>query len=458
MDFPPSARTVPLGTQVAYAIGNAGLQMLGAALSFFLLIFYTDVALVPPAIAASALTIGKLWDTINDPVFGWIADRTRSRHGRRRVYLIHGALPLAVVSAALWVAPGGLSPLAAFFWIIVSYSLFDTVLSMVKMPYEALGAELVSDYDERTSFMALSSIGALAGYMLGAVGMPLIVDAGGDARTGYALAGGIFGLVAGASIAFVAWRIDEPASGAAAQLSKKFWRPLELALKNRAFIILVCAFGLVRLGFTLVMSSLAYFVIYQLQEGRDALPRILLILLAVVGASITFWRWAARKWEKNAAYAAGLLIAACGLGATFLVQPGRIDLLMPLIAIIGTGIAAHWVVPFAMLPDAADQGHAATGEQRTGMYYGLYGLVDKIARVVGTAAVGWLLFFFGYVPNAEQSTHALLGIRLVMGPIPAACILLAVPLLLIYPISRERHAAIAQAVRDRAARPAGLDD
>ena len=88
------------GTKLSYAVGNVGLQMLVAAMSFLLMIFYTDVALVPPAIAGAALLVGKFWDAVNDPLLGWMSDRTRSRHGRHRVYLLYGALPLALAAAA----------------------------------------------------------------------------------------------------------------------------------------------------------------------------------------------------------------------------------------------------------------------------------------------------------------------------------------------------------------------
>jgi len=132
-----------LGTKLGYAVGNVGLQMLIAAMSFLLMIFYTDVALVPPAVAGAALLVGKVWDTINEPLFGWLTDRTRSRHGRPRVYLIYGALPLAVVAAAVWMVPPGLSPWAAFVWIAVTYTLVDTVMTLVQLPYQAMAANMM---------------------------------------------------------------------------------------------------------------------------------------------------------------------------------------------------------------------------------------------------------------------------------------------------------------------------
>ena len=90
-----------LATKLHYSVGQIGFQMLVSAISFYLMIFYTDVALVAPAVASSALLVGKIWDAVNDPLFGYMVDGTRSRHGRRRVYLIFGALPLAGLAAAV---------------------------------------------------------------------------------------------------------------------------------------------------------------------------------------------------------------------------------------------------------------------------------------------------------------------------------------------------------------------
>lgn len=437
-----SRTSLTLGTQLNYAVGNVGLQMLVAGMSFFLLIFYTDVALVPPAVAGSALLVGKIWDTVNDPLFGYLTDRTRSRHGRRRVYLIYGALPLALLAAAIWMMPVGLSPVMAFVWIAFTYTLFDTVATLVQIPYSSLAAEMTRDYDERTSLMAISSVGALLGYILGSVAMPLVVRAAPDAQTGYAIAGAALGLVAGAAIAWVAWRVREPVLEEVRAQTAPPWAALLGAMRSRPFVLLASGCGLARIGLTLVQGGLAYFVVYQLQGSKADLPRMLGALLLVVGASIVFWKWLVDHWEKNYAYAAGLGLAAAGLASLFWLQTGQQWATMAALAVIGVGMGAHWVVPFSMLPDTVDHGQAESGERRTGMYYGLFGLVDKLARTVATAAIGWLLHAFNYVPNVAQSSHSLLGIRLTVGLLPAGCLLAAIPLLLAYPISRARHAAL----------------
>lgn len=448
---PPAALT--LDTKLSYAAGNVGLQMLLAAMNFMLLIFYTDVALVAPAVAGAALLVGKVWDTINDPLFGWMTDRTRSRHGRHRVYLIYGALPLGVAAAAVWMVPPGLSPWAAFLWIALTYTVFDTLMTLVQLPYQAMAANMTRDYDERTSLTAYASMGALIGFFAGSVFMPMLVRAAPDARTGYALAGSCFGLIAGVAVAVVAWRVREPAAeperphnGDIQPVWKSVRETLRTTLRNRPFVMLMSAATLVRLGLTLVQASLAYFVIYQLQGDKGDLPRFMGTLLGVVGLSLFVWKRVVDRWEKNLAYILGLVLCAAGLVALHWVGPGDKWLVTAILVVIGIGMGAHWIVPFAMVPDTIDHGHMQTGERKTGMYYGLYGLMDKLARTLATVMVAGMLDLTGYAPNVAQSPAALQGIGLMTGLLPAVCLALAIPLLLAYPITRSRHAHILSSV------------
>ncbi|CAN7163398.1 MFS transporter [Acidovorax sp. LjRoot194] len=454
-NVPGTATPSPLtlGTKLSYAVGNVGLQMLIAAMNFMLMIFYTDVALVAPAVAGAALLVGKVWDTVNDPLFGWVTDRTRSRWGRHRVYLIYGAIPLGIAAAAVWMVPPGLSPVAAFLWIAITYTVFDTLMTLVQLPYQAMAANMTTDYDERTSLTAYASMGALIGFFAGSVFMPILVRAAPDARTGYALAGSCFGLIAGVAVAVVAWRVREPQGSAAPTEqtdapadARPMWdsvrETLRTTLRNRPFLLLMSAATLVRLGLTLVQASLAYFVIYQLQGDKGDLPRYMGTLLGVVGLSLFGWKYVVDRWEKNWAYVLGLVLCAGGLVALYWVGPGDQRMVTGILVVIGIGMGAHWIVPFAMVPDTIDHGHMQAGERQTGMYYGLYGLMDKLARTLATVMVAGMLDVTGYVPNVAQSASALQGITLMTGVLPAVCLVLAIPLLVAYPITRARHAGI----------------
>ena len=138
-----SGNKLSVRTKVFYGVGDVGNALVNSALQFFLLIFYTDAALLAPAVVGSALLIGKIWDAINDPLFGWVSDRTGSkRFGKRRVYMIFGAIPLGISIALLWFVPRGLQPVGVFLWVACTFLLFDTLWTLTNVPYYALTAEL----------------------------------------------------------------------------------------------------------------------------------------------------------------------------------------------------------------------------------------------------------------------------------------------------------------------------
>ena len=195
-----------------------------------------------------------------------------------------------------------------------------------------------------------------------------------------------------------------------------------------------------------MQASLAYFVIDQVQGDKVSLPRFMGILLAVVGVSLFVWKRVVDRWEKNRAYILGLVFCCAGLVALYWVGPGQQALVTGILVVVGIGMGAHWIVPFAMVPDTIDHGHMQAGERQTGMYYGLYGLVDKLARTLATVLVAGMLELTGYVPNVAQSAQALQGITAMTGLLPALCLVLAIPLLMAYPITRARHADLVRSV------------
>lgn len=434
------SRKLSVGLKLSYSVGNLGFATLVSSISFFLMIFYTDSAMVAPALASTALLVGQIWDIINDPIIGWVSDRTRSRFGRRRVFLIFGALPLAITTVLLWGMPQGLSAVTAFIWIAVSYLLFDTCFTLTQVPYFSMTPELTQDYDERTSLTAYTGTAAALGFVVGSVFVGVIAQYLGTG-IGYTVAGLVMGALAGGTVGFVAWRVKQPPELKMHTSKLSPFASAKEAFSNKPFVLLLCAFASARLAFTLLMTLFAYYVTYQLlQEGR--ITTFLSAFMLCIILFIFFWKWVSDKKGKNVAYALGLGIAAIGVLYSFWIGPGSVQLLFITVVIAGFGLSSHWVMPFAMIPDVVENDQLKTGERREGVYYGLYGLSDKIMRTLGVFIVGWVLQLSGYVPNVSQNETALLGIRLFFGPIPAFLLLLAVPLLFYYPINRKRHAEL----------------
>jgi GPH family glycoside/pentoside/hexuronide:cation symporter len=157
-----------LGTKFKYGLADLGFALITSAMQFFLLFYYTDVAGIDPALAGLALMIGKLtWDAINDPLFGYWSDRTRSRFGRRRIYMLIGAVPLGFAAWIMFSLPKGLTGVPAFLAVLLSFWLVDSFHTMTNTPYSALTPEMTRDYDERASLTSIRMIFSVLGYILG---------------------------------------------------------------------------------------------------------------------------------------------------------------------------------------------------------------------------------------------------------------------------------------------------
>ena len=427
-------------TKVFYGIGDLGNAVVNSAIQFFLMKFYTDAALVLPALAGNALLVGKIWDAVNDPLFGWITDRTKSRFGKRRVFMIFGALPLAIAIALLWFVPA-VDRVWTFVWIAATFLLFDTVWTLTNVPYYALTSELTDDYDERSSLTAYRMAMAVPAYLVGAALTPAIVGLFALQRTGYAFIGIAYGILAGLALLISAAGVRERTKLALARPEPSPFKSLLVALKNRPFVRLCVVYFVINISFAFIKILMAYYLEYQLLMKAET-SLVMGLMLICVTISLPFWQWVSRRIDKGPAYALGMLVGGAAIILTFFLPHQSTGLIYAVAVLAGFGFSAQWIFPWAMVADVADYDRAETGQQRSGMYYGVWGLATKISEALALAAVGWILTGFGYVPNVEQAPQALLGIRLFFGLIPAGIIFLSLPLLLKYPLTRKSHAAI----------------
>jgi GPH family glycoside/pentoside/hexuronide:cation symporter len=436
-------------TKLFYGIGDIGNALVNSAVQFFLMIFYTDGALIPPALVGSALLIGKIWDAVNDPLFGWFSDRFSSkRFGKRRAFMIFGAIPLGISIALLWHVPSCLEQAAIFIWVAFTFILFDTIWTMTNVPYYSLSSELTEDYDERSSLTSFRMILAVPAYIIGAALTPVIVGLFATKYTGYGYVGIIYGVIAAAALLISASGLKEKPDIVQNQSEISPLRAIQYTFRNKPFVRLIIAYLLMNLSFAFIKTLMAYFLIYQLKmEAQVSI--VMGLLLVVVTIMIFPWKKVSEKWDKGPAYALGMGIGAIAIGLCFFL-PNQSTWLIYVIAVAaGIGFAVNWVFPWAMIPDVVDYDRLETGDYRSGMYFGVWGLATKISEAIALAGTGWILALFNYVPNVEQSASTLFGIRLFFGPIPALFILVSLPLLIWYPITRASHLKVRQQLADK---------
>ncbi|HSR30668.1 MAG TPA: MFS transporter [Anaerolineae bacterium] len=438
--------------KLMYGVGDTGLSLTSTILGAYFLIFLTDVVGVAPGIAAVAIFVGRSWDYINDPLFGHISDRTRTRWGRRRPFLLFGALPFALAFTMLWWRPPWDNVLLLGIYYTIAYIAFDASATLIYMPYFALTPELTSDYDERTSLttyrMFFSILGSLVAFTI-----PLLIVGtfDPDNATRVLLMGVTFGIISALPLLFVFFGTRERPEFME-QEKPGLRQSLRAAIKNRPFVFGLVIFLLTWVAVEILQATLLFFIKYVVQRESES-DLIMATIFVTAILTLPLWEWLSRRWSKRWAYIAGIAFwAAVQIVMITLNASTGLALILGMCVMAGIGVGVAHVLPWSMIPDAIEWGELQTGERHEGMFYSLITLTKKVAASLAVPAVALILQFTGYVPNAAlQPPTALLGIRIVIGPIPAVLLCGGILFALLYPLGREQYTQVLEELKSQRA-------
>jgi glycoside/pentoside/hexuronide:cation symporter, GPH family len=449
---------LPFITKLAYGSGDLGTAITAALRGFFLLFFFTNVARLTPGDAALILLVGRIWDAVNDPIVGWLSDRTVTRWGRRRPWLLIGAVPFGLFFFMLWYVPPFSDTGKLFYYIVISI-LLDTFYTIINVPYTALTPELTHDYDERTSLNSFRFAFSVGGALLSAVLHPIIVNSFDDLRTGYLISGLVWAIVSTIPCFIVfAYTRERPESmQAPSEEAIPFFEQLRIAFANGPYRFVISLYLSSWLALQIVQTVLIYYLTYYLAVP-EWIPGTLLAIQASSFIFIFVWSWLSRRLDKRLVYIIGASIWLVVQIALYFVRPDQAYLIFPLGVIAGGGVAVAYLIPWAMMPDVIELDELKTRRRREGVFYGFMVLLQKAGIAIGIFAVGRALGAAGYLvptdamPNPVQPAAALQAIRLFMGPVPALILLGSLAIAYFYPITRERHARILRVLDKRKAR------
>lgn len=456
-DASTNSERLPLLTKLLYGAGDTGFSLTSTIIGAYFGIFLIDVIGLTPGMAAIAVLVGRVWDWINDPLIGHISDRTRSRWGRRRPFLLMGFIPYGLAFAMLWWTPPWTAPTALVAYYAAAYVLYEAAATFVYMPYFALTPELTLDYDERTSLTSYRMFFSILAGLL-AFTVPLMIVGSFRPENGGKvwLMGAVFAVASALPLLITFFGTRERPEFQR-QEQPRILQSVKAALANRPFLF---AAGIFLLTWTTVdiLNALLLFLLRYWLDIEAQSDIVLATIFVVAIFSLPVWSYASRRWNKRRTYVAGISFFAAVQIVLVLIQPGTaLWLILTLAGLAGIGVGAAHVIPWAMIPDAIEWGELSTGERHEGMFYSLITLTKKIAASIAIPLVLGMLEWTGYLPNAaQQPASALLGIRLMTGPLPAVLLCGGIVFALVYPINREEHHAVREELQRRQLAREGL--
>ena len=457
---PTPSRPVPFSVKLAYSAGALTESVKALTFGLFLLFFYTSVRGLSGTLVGTATAIVLAWDALVDPLVGRISDKTRLRFGRRHSFMLWGAILITPTFYAIFSPPGGLSGSRLAIWLIATSLLLRTAQSVFNVPYYALGAELSSNYHERTVITGIRAVAGMAGAMAAAVFSFLVFfpqSAPGtdpkfnpEAYSSMALTFGLLmsagGLVA--TVGTLGERYRLRTADADHEAGKTAWREFLPILSNRPFVLLTLSNSLfflaVVLNATLAMHYLTYYAGIR-DSSNISIFQGSFYCGALVGAGV--WMRLDKIAEKHHLYFAGCLGTAVVLAlAYFLVGEGRLFGTGSLTSITaghgfaGLCAAALWVIPHSMVADNVDEQKRRTGSGEAARLFGVFSLAHQTAAGLALALSGYLLdHFAGLVPGTTtQSPSTVDRIGILYGLLPSALLVVSAFLILPYSLTRER--------------------
>jgi glycoside/pentoside/hexuronide:cation symporter, GPH family len=430
------------GIHVGYALGSIGTAAFGTVPGLLLLYYLTDVLGVAAGVAGLVVFAPKAWDVVLNPWIGNRSDRTESRWGPRRPWMLAGGLALPPLFVVIFAGPSTPPELAAV-WVAGAFLLAATAYGCFQVPYVAQPAEITDDPGERATLMSWRVAALALGILLAGAGAPAVVDAFGGGRGGYLamavfvallLAGGMLGAVAGTRNAPTLTRVHS--EGGLVDGLREAWR-------SRPFRVLLVGFVVQALGIGVMLAGVPY---YSEQVLGDPAAGTLLFVALVAPAILVMplWlRFSRRRGKRSGLLAASLLFAGAA-ALLMVVQHGQTAAAIPLVVGVGIGYAGMQMFPLAMLPDVIAADEAASGARRAGVFTGVWTAAETLGLAVGPGLLGGLLALAGYVSTsgddvvaqpAAADTTVLLGFSL----LPAVLVLASLPVLARYRLAPLPH-------------------
>lgn len=431
MDISPK---VPFKEKLAYGAGDAAFNFIWMTFIYYLLFFYTDVFGISAAAVGTLLLATRIWDTVNDPLMGMLADRTKSRWGRFRPYLLFGAIPLGI-SAVLCFTTPDLSPSGKLIYAYITYFALGMIYTANNIPYSSLMGVISQDPKERTALSSFRFMGAYGASIFVLYFTNDLVKwfGKGNAAAGFQMTMMVYALIT-VLLLLAAFNFTRERVQPVADRKAPFWRDLLDILTNAPFIVLFMV-GIFTLAFVSIRNGITihYFKYYILNEEIAKYFMTGAAIMNLLGVACT--KLLTDRFDKKGLYIVLMAINAVLMAVIYFATPN--DLYMLFGVHFFSAFLSGPTVPivFAMYADIADYSESIRNRRATGLVFAGASFSQKMGWTIGGSASGFLLAFYNYQPNAQQTVETLDGIRMMFSVIPGICAGLAAGIMLLYPLN-----------------------
>lgn len=430
-----------LTTKLGFGIGGAGSGIVANLIGWFITAFLLDVAGIRPAMVGLIFAISLVWDGLTDPIVGALSDRTKTRWGRKRPWLLFGALPFGVTYVLLWLVPD-ISISARFWYYLLMAILLKTMFTVVSVPYTALTPELTKDFDERTKLNFYRFGSTLIGSLIAVFGHQFIVEQGSSPEQGHLNSAIIWGVVVTVVTWITFWTTHEDKRPPLTEEEQStLWQDLKMMFHNKPFLIVTGVYFLSWLTLQFIQINLLLYLRYWM-NAESQFPIIVFILQVTAVLFLGVWTWVSSKIGKKNTYIIGAIIWLVALGILFSAQPGQIFVIYWVAFLGGTGVAIAFLIPWSMIPDVVDYSELHYGQRREGTFYGMYVFLQKLGLAGVMVISNAVLDLAGYIQIsgdefATQPDNVVMTLRAFVSLVPAAILVLSIPLVIAYPITKE---------------------
>ena len=442
-------RALDLRTLVAYGSLGFPIAILGYPMTLFLHPYYAGELGLGLAAISTVLLISRLTDFVTDPLMGWISDRTQSRFGRRRPFLVLG-LPVMLLGIYKLFMP---EPPVDIWYMLIWNTVVYLGWTIMVLPYGAWGAELSDNYMDRARITAVRQIWTIAGLFGASIVIWFFQEVLDTPGSGEVLAGiGMTLLfVFPITVAIVLWFVPEHDVYVAPK--QKWWKELSSMMKLGPFRRMVYVALAIVIGEASRHGVAVFFMDDVLQAG-DRIGRTFVFYYLMGVAAIPFWQWLARKHGKHRSLAIAMTWSALMVLATAFLGAGDYNTFLVFFVLKGASFGAFAYLPLAIIADVVDVDTAVTRQKRAGIFFAVFGAVDKIGIAIGLFIALQILNLTGFDPSQEVNEAGLWMIRLEYAVIPTFFFVLAAVLVWNYPVTSVRHARLIEALERRRLREA----